>query len=80
MAGRVCLLKAVINALLLFYLSFFKVPSTVCNLIRKIQIQFLWGWSQADRRIAWVASEKVCSPKECGGLGIRDIENLMWPH
>jgi len=26
-----------------------------------------------DRKIAWMAWEKVCSPKECGGLGIRDI-------
>jgi len=33
----------------------FKALSIVCNLIRKIQIQFLWGWGQTDRKIAWVA-------------------------
>jgi len=31
MDGRVCLLKAVINALSLFYLSFFKASTTVCK-------------------------------------------------
>jgi len=52
MAGRICLIKSVINAL---YLSFFKARSKVCSLIRKIQAKFLWGWGYEGRKIAWVA-------------------------
>jgi len=55
MAGRICLIKSVINALPLFYLSFFKAPSKVCSLIKKIQTKFLWGWGYEERKIAWVA-------------------------
>jgi len=43
MAGRVCLIKSVITALPLFYLSFFKAPISVCKKTRKLQAKFLWG-------------------------------------
>jgi len=76
LAGRVCLLKSVINALPLFYLSFFKAPSKVCKVIQRIQIQFLWGWGHDDRKIARIAWDKVCSPKEMGGLGVKDISKF----
>jgi len=41
MIGKVCLIKSVITALPLFYLSFFKGPITVCNKIMKLQAKFL---------------------------------------
>lgn len=41
MARRFFLIKLVINALPLFYMSFFKVPITVCKVIRRIQAKFL---------------------------------------
>jgi len=44
MVGRVCLNKLVLNALPLFYLSFFKAPSIVCIQVIKQNSQFLWGW------------------------------------
>jgi len=73
MAGKICLIKSVIIALLLFYLSFFKASSKVCSLIKKIQTKFLWGWGYEERKIAWLVWDKVCSPIEMGGLGIREI-------
>ena len=36
LAGRICLIKSVISALPLFYFSFFKAPTVVCNQIRRI--------------------------------------------
>jgi len=74
MAGRICLIKFVITALPLFYFSFFKAPIAVYNHIRRIQAKFLWGWGFEERKIAWVKWNKVCSPVEVGGLGIKDIE------
>jgi len=43
MAGRICVIKFVLTALSLFYFSFFKAPSFMFNMIRKIQAKFLWG-------------------------------------
>ena len=76
MAGRVCLIKSVLSALPLYYLSFFKAPKSVCKELIKIQRNFLWGWGSEDRKIAWVRWENICKPKEVGGLGIRDIGNF----
>jgi len=76
MAGRACLIKSVLSALPLYYLSFFKLPKSVCNELIKIQRNFLWGWGSVDRKIAWVRWENICKLKKDGGLGIRDIGNF----
>jgi len=74
MVGQICLIKTVINALPLFYLSFFKALIVVCNQIRRIQTKFLWGWGSEGRKIAWVKWKTICNPVEVGGLRIKDIE------
>jgi len=73
MAGRLCLIKSVLSALPLYYLSFFKMPKGVSNKLLRIQRNFLWGWGSEAKKIAWVKWEKICKPKEVGGLDIRDI-------
>jgi len=65
--------KSVISVLPLFYFSFYKAPTCVCNAIRKIQAKFVWDWGSKGRKIAWVRWEKICRLMEEGGLGIRDI-------
>jgi len=39
--GRVCLIKSVINVLPLFYLSFSKATTTICNIVRRTKTKFL---------------------------------------
>jgi len=43
LAGRLFLIKPVINAIPLVFLSFFKAPSGECKEIVMIQRKFLWG-------------------------------------
>ncbi|XP_068466531.1 uncharacterized mitochondrial protein AtMg00310-like [Phaseolus vulgaris] len=78
MAGRICLIKSVISAIPLFYLSIFKAPEFVYKSIISIQQRFLWGWGKEKRSISWVSWEDVCKPKEEGGLGIRDIRRFNY--
>jgi len=73
MARRICLIKSVITAIPLYYLSLFKAPESVCKSIINIQRRFLWGWGKEKRPLAWVSWKNICKPKEEGGLGIRDI-------
>jgi len=40
---------------------------------KRIQIFFLWDWGSENRKIAWVAWDKVCQSKDKGGLGVIDI-------
>jgi len=73
MVGRVCLIKSVIFALPLYYLSFFKIPRSVIKELCSLQRNFLWGWGYEVKKIAWVRWGSICRPKEAGGLAIRDI-------
>jgi len=45
-ARHVCLIKFVISALSLFYLSLLKAPKSICAQITEIQTKFLWGGEQ----------------------------------
>ena len=52
---RICLLRFVQSSLPLFYMSFFRMPVTMANTIKRIKRKFLWGWGKEGRKIAWVA-------------------------
>jgi len=43
MTGRICLVKSVISVLPLFYLSFYKVPTYMCQTIRKYKQDLCGG-------------------------------------
>jgi len=76
MAGRLCLIKSVLSAIPLYYLSLFKAPEVVCKSIISIQRSFLWGWGKEKRSVAWVKWKDLCQPKGEGGLRIRDIRKF----
>ena len=55
MDGRICLIKSVLSAIPLFFMSLFKLPSGVAGKLIRIQRDFLWGWGAEERKIAWVS-------------------------
>jgi len=71
--GRIVLLISVLNALPIFYLSFFKMPVCVAKKIVRIQREFLWGGTKDGRKINWVSWKVVCQPKDIGSLGVREV-------
>ena len=72
MDGRICLIKSVLSAIPLFFMSLFKLSSRVAGKLIRIQRDFLWGWGAEGRKIAWVSWRLVCKPREFGGLRIID--------
>ena len=76
LAGRTCVIKSVLTAIPLFYLSVYKSPESVYKSIISTQRKFLWGWGKEKRPISWVSWGDVCKQKEEGGLGIKDIKKL----
>jgi len=73
MAGRLCLIKSILSAIPLYYLSLFRAPEDVCKSIIRIQRKFLWGWGKEKRSISWISWKELCKNQEEGGLGIREI-------
>lgn len=52
----------------------FRLPKSITNGIAKMCRSFFWGQKDEEKKIAWVAWEKMFLPKKEGGLGIRDYD------
>ena len=71
--GRVILINSVLTSIPIYFFSFFRVPKQVVDKLVRLQRNFLWGGALDQNKIAWIRWEKVCLPKEEGGLGVKDI-------
>ena len=71
--GRLTLLKSTLSSLPTYYLSLFTIPIAVADRLERIQRKFLWGSLEECFKHSLVAWEKVCSPLEMGGLGVRKL-------
>ncbi|KAK1301638.1 hypothetical protein QJS10_CPB12g00702 [Acorus calamus] len=68
MSGRLTLIQAVLSNLPIFYLSIFKAPTGVLQILDGIQRRFLWqGADVSGRKVHLVHWDRVCSRKNKGG-------------
>ncbi|CAJ2670830.1 unnamed protein product [Trifolium pratense] len=72
--GRVTLINSVLSSLPLYFFSFFKAPTCVIKEMVRIQRNFLWGGALDCRKVCWVSWDRICQPKEKGGLGVKNLE------
>ncbi|CAH9076372.1 unnamed protein product [Cuscuta epithymum] len=68
-AGKIELIRSVIQGVQSFWLQIFPVPQTILDRIVSICRIFLWGGKFA--KVAW---DDICLPKEEGGLGIHNAK------
>ena len=69
-AGRLTLLKSTFSCLPTYYLSLFTIPKVMATRLECIQRNFLWDSTVECFKFPLVAWEKVCLPRELGGLGV----------
>lgn len=75
-AGREVLLKAVVQAILAYSMSCFKLPQSLCYEIEIMIRKFWWGQRGERRKIHWVKWSKMCRPKHEGGMGFRELQKF----
>jgi hypothetical protein len=66
-------IKAVLQAIPAFIMSFFQIPVTNCDHMRRAIADFFWGTKEAKKNMHWRSWEWLSSPKQFGGLGFRDL-------
>ena len=68
------MLKSTLSSLPVCYLSLFTIPKYVADRLETIQRNFLWEALEEGfiyhPLMAW---DKVCSPVDVGGLGVRRV-------
>ncbi|XP_061350001.1 uncharacterized protein LOC133295218 [Gastrolobium bilobum] len=69
-AGRLDLVRAVIQGIANFWLGNFPLPLSVIHRINASCRNFLWGKTDEGKKRPLVSWSIVCSPKEEGGLGL----------
>lgn len=72
-AGKEVLIKAVAFAI---HMSCFRLPATFCHSINSLTANFWWRQRDQEKRIHWIAWNKMCKPKLQEGLGYRDLEKF----
>ncbi|KAJ9555639.1 hypothetical protein OSB04_010253 [Centaurea solstitialis] len=74
--GRCCLCKSILGALGTYMFSLYKAPKKVLNILEGYRSRFLWGDTSENKKIHWMAWDKVLRDKHCGGLGIGSLRAL----
>ena len=71
---REVLIKEVTQTILTYAMSAFKFTKKLCCIIQSSILQFWWGYSHEGRKFHWLSGEKLCSIKDDGGMGFRDMK------
>ncbi|GAU32980.1 hypothetical protein TSUD_358470 [Trifolium subterraneum] len=74
-AGKEVMIKSVLQAIPLYVMSLFILPSSLIDDIEKMLNAFWWGGgSHNNKEIHWLAWDRLTCPKAKGGLGFRKLE------
>ena len=73
-AGKEVLIKAVAQAIPTYTMSVFKLPNCLCDELAGVIQRFWWGQKEGKNKMAWLSWDRMCAPKEEGGLGFRDLK------
>ncbi|XP_012849427.1 PREDICTED: caffeic acid 3-O-methyltransferase-like [Erythranthe guttata] len=74
-AGKEILIKAVLQAIPSYVMSCFLLPQGLLVEIEAAIRRFWWG-NQNGKPMAWIVWNKLCKPKEAGGIGFRDLRSF----
>lgn len=68
--AKLILLKLVLQALPLYYISAIAPPVSVISALQRIFSHFFWSDIEQNNSLHWIWWPKICRPEEKGGLGI----------
>nr|GFA47131.1 RNA-directed DNA polymerase, eukaryota, reverse transcriptase zinc-binding domain protein [Tanacetum cinerariifolium] len=74
--GRFTLLRSVLGSIPLFYMSIFRVPSSVLHKLESLRSHFSNGHEIGSRKATWVKWNTVLADKEKGGFGVSSFYAL----
>lgn len=77
-AGRLTLVKAVLDSVPIYRMNLHKIPTSVIKNLDRIRRDLLWGRGDPNgeqvRKLHLIAWDKICRPKDSVGLGLVPIK------
>ncbi|KAF7825106.1 putative ribonuclease H protein At1g65750 family [Senna tora] len=74
LAGQVTLVRSATSAIRTYSMQTSVIPSMVCNKVDKRNQAFIWGDTEAAKKIHLVSWKHICHSKQNCGLGLRHIK------
>lgn len=76
MGGKEVMIKAVLHAIPVYVMGIFKLSESVCEDLNKLIRNFWWGTDggKRKRKTHWKSWSVLTKPKNCGGMGFRDVK------
>uniref|UniRef100_A0A2N9IM41 Reverse transcriptase domain-containing protein n=1 Tax=Fagus sylvatica TaxID=28930 RepID=A0A2N9IM41_FAGSY len=56
-----------------YTMNCFRLPKSWCDEVNSLIAQYWWGQSTDKRKIHWLKWDKLCTAKEDGGIGFRNL-------
>ncbi|KAJ4757665.1 RNA-directed DNA polymerase (reverse transcriptase)-related family protein [Rhynchospora pubera] len=75
-AGRLVLIKSVLASLPVYYMTTEQIPKKWLKEMTGLIARFFWGKVGKSRYMTFIAWDKVCTPLEKGGLGVRNLNTV----
>ncbi|KAF7841758.1 ribonuclease H [Senna tora] len=73
-AGRLTLIKSVLQPLNVYHMSTLTVPRKYCHAIDAVCSNFFWGFRRGKPAMHLLSKRKIFAPRDRGGLGLRHTE------
>ncbi|XP_056842864.1 uncharacterized protein LOC130495483 [Raphanus sativus] len=75
-ARKLVMLQSVLSAMPSYSMTCFMLPKSLCKRLQSVVTRYWWDNKEGERKMAWVAWDKIATPKAVGGLGLRDFEKF----
>ncbi|CAJ2645555.1 unnamed protein product [Trifolium pratense] len=75
-AGRVQIVKSIIHGMLIYSFMIYAWPISLLKDVDRWIRNFIWSGNVDQRKLVNVAWDKVCTPTNEGGLGLRSLRHI----
>ena len=72
--ARDVLVKSGLQSTPTFTMSCFQLTKKLCGNLTSISSNFWWGEANGEKKVHWIAWQKMCASKREGGMGFCDME------
>lgn len=70
------MLQSILSAIPSYAMTCFQLPISLIKRIQSAITRYWWDDKPGEKKMAWIAYQKLAQPKALGGLGFRDFKRF----